>query len=94
MADVALRAENPARHRPAGHCSVLPTINGAYTYVLDLGANVDCSPSTCYQFGIMGALLVSALEHGTAHGRPAEHRRRSDQGQRGGQGRQRIAARQ
>ena len=34
-----------------------------YTYVLDLGANVDCEPEHLLQFGIMGAMLVSALEH-------------------------------
>jgi 3-hydroxyacyl-CoA dehydrogenase len=31
--------------------------------VLDLGANVDCTPEHLLQFGIMGSLLVSALEH-------------------------------
>jgi glycerol-3-phosphate acyltransferase PlsX len=31
--------------------------------VLDLGANVDCSPEHLLQFGIMGASLVSAIEH-------------------------------
>jgi len=47
--------------RPA-ICSVLPSQRGS-TYVLDLGANVDCSPEHLLQFGIMGSLLVSALEH-------------------------------
>jgi len=42
--------------------SVLPTIKGHVT-VLDLGANVDCSPHDLLQFGIMGATLVSAIEH-------------------------------
>jgi glycerol-3-phosphate acyltransferase PlsX len=31
--------------------------------VLDLGANVDCEAEHLQQFGIMGAMLVSALEH-------------------------------
>jgi glycerol-3-phosphate acyltransferase PlsX len=42
--------------------TVLPTVKGHVT-VLDLGANVDCSPHDLLQFGIMGATLVSAIEH-------------------------------
>jgi glycerol-3-phosphate acyltransferase PlsX len=42
--------------------TVLPTRKGHVT-VLDLGANVDCTPHDLLQFGIMGATLVSALEH-------------------------------
>lgn len=33
------------------------------THMLDLGANVDCGPEHLLQFGIMGAMLVSAMEH-------------------------------
>ena len=51
----------PGIDRPA-IASILPTRRG-HTYVLDLGANVDCSPEHLQQFGIMGASLVSALEH-------------------------------
>ncbi|HRF72076.1 MAG TPA: phosphate acyltransferase PlsX [Accumulibacter sp.] len=51
----------PGIDRPA-ICGVLPTITG-HTHVLDLGANVDCSPEHLLQFGIMGASLVSAIEH-------------------------------
>src|SRR3954465_726690 len=51
----------PGIDRPA-ICSVLPTMRGQ-TYVLDLGANVDCGPENLLQFGIMGACLVAALEH-------------------------------
>src|SRR4051812_749542 len=51
----------PGIDRPA-ICSVLPTMRGR-TYVLDLGANVDCGPENLLQFGIMGACLVAALEH-------------------------------
>lgn len=40
----------------------LPTLQG-HTHVLDLGANVDCEPEHLLQFGIMGAMLVSAIEH-------------------------------
>jgi glycerol-3-phosphate acyltransferase PlsX len=48
--------------RPA-IASVLPNMRGASTYVLDLGANVDCSADNLLQFGIMGAMLVAAVEH-------------------------------
>ncbi|HMW17002.1 MAG TPA: phosphate acyltransferase PlsX [Accumulibacter sp.] len=51
----------PGIDRPA-ICSVLPTLTGQ-TYVLDLGANVDCTPEHLLQFGLMGASLVSAVEH-------------------------------
>jgi len=50
----------PGIDRPA-ICAVLPTMSG-HTHVLDLGANVDCSPEHLLQFGIMGSSLVSALE--------------------------------
>ena len=50
----------PGIDRPA-ICSVLPTMRGR-TYVLDLGANVDCEPENLLQFGIMGASLVAAVE--------------------------------
>ncbi len=50
----------PGIDRPA-ICSVLPTMRGR-TYVLDLGANVDCGPENLLQFGIMGACLVAAVE--------------------------------
>lgn len=51
----------PGIDRPA-ICAILPTVNG-HTHVLDLGANVDCGPEHLLQFGIMGASLVSAIEH-------------------------------
>ena len=51
----------PGIERPA-ICGVLPSVNGR-TYMLDLGANVDCTPVQLLQFGIMGASLVGALEH-------------------------------
>lgn len=51
----------PGIDRPA-IASILPTTKG-HTYVLDLGANVDCQPEHLLQFAIMGSMLVSALEH-------------------------------
>ncbi|HYK14767.1 MAG TPA: phosphate acyltransferase, partial [Burkholderiales bacterium] len=49
----------PDIERPA-ICSVLPTLTGR-TYMLDLGANVDCTADHLLQFGVMGAMLVSAV---------------------------------
>ena len=48
--------------RPA-IATVLPNSAGGYTYVLDLGANVDCTPEQLMQFGVMGAMLVAAVDH-------------------------------
>jgi len=50
----------PGIDRPA-IATILPTVQG-HTYVLDLGANVDCAPEHLLQFGLMGASLVAALE--------------------------------
>lgn len=54
----------PGIDRPA-IAGIMPTIKG-HTYVLDLGANVDCSAQHLLQFAIMGAMLVSAVEHNPA----------------------------
>jgi len=50
----------PGIDRPA-IAGILPTLKG-HTYVLDLGANVDCTPEHLLQFGIMCTELVSSLE--------------------------------
>jgi len=52
----------PGIDRPA-IATLLPNQGGGFTTVLDLGANVDCTPEQLAQFGIMGAMLVSAMEH-------------------------------
>jgi glycerol-3-phosphate acyltransferase PlsX len=52
----------PGIDRPA-IATVIPTMLRTHTYVLDLGANVDCTAEHLLQFGIMGAMLVSAVEH-------------------------------
>src|SRR5207247_4878851 len=52
----------PGIDRPA-IATVLPNMKGGYTYVLDLGANVDCTAEQLMQFGVMSAMLVAALEH-------------------------------
>ncbi|WP_068634821.1 phosphate acyltransferase PlsX [Thauera butanivorans] len=51
----------PGVDRPA-IATVLPSMRG-HTYVLDLGANVDCSAEHLLQFGVMGSSLVAAIEH-------------------------------
>src|SRR6185503_19182481 len=52
----------PGIDRPA-IAALLPNMKGGYTYVLDLGANVDCTAEQLMQFGVMGAMLVAAVEH-------------------------------
>ena len=47
--------------RPA-ICMTMPNQKGGPTYMLDLGANVDCEPHHLHQFAIMGSVLVSAME--------------------------------
>ncbi|HXV10982.1 MAG TPA: phosphate acyltransferase PlsX [Burkholderiales bacterium] len=50
----------PGIDRPA-IATILPTLKG-HTYILDLGANVDCAPEHLLQFGIMCSELVSSVE--------------------------------
>jgi glycerol-3-phosphate acyltransferase PlsX len=52
----------PGIDRPA-IAAVIPTMQRTKTYVLDLGANVDCTAEHLLQFGVMGAMLVAAVEH-------------------------------
>jgi glycerol-3-phosphate acyltransferase PlsX len=52
----------PGIDRPA-IATVLPNMRAGGTYVLDLGANVDCTAEQLMQFGVMGAMLVAAVEH-------------------------------
>ena len=40
----------------------IPNAKGEATLVLDLGANVDCTPEHLLQFAVMGSALVSALK--------------------------------
>lgn len=51
----------PGIDRPA-LCSALPNQKDGPTYMLDLGANVDCEPEHLHQFAVMGSVLVSAIE--------------------------------
>jgi len=50
----------PGIDRPA-ICTVLPAANG-HVHMLDLGANVDCSPEQLLQFAVMGSILVAKME--------------------------------
>jgi phosphate acyltransferase len=50
----------PGIDRPA-ICFALPTSKG-HTYVLDLGANVDCTAEHLLQFAVMGSTLASAVD--------------------------------
>ncbi len=51
----------PGIERPA-IASALPSEKGS-TYMLDLGANADCTAEQLLQFAVMGAMLVSSVEH-------------------------------
>ena len=51
----------PGIDRPA-IISTLPSIYG-HTHALDLGANVDCTAEHLFQFAVMGAELVKAVEN-------------------------------
>jgi len=50
----------PGIDRPA-IVTILPSLHN-HVHVLDLGANVDCTPEQLLQFAIMGSILVSAVE--------------------------------
>ena len=44
----------------------MPDFRGGGTTMLDLGANVDCSPEHLFQFAVMGSALVSVLDNKTS----------------------------
>lgn len=50
----------PGIDRPA-ICSAIPAVNG-HVYMLDLGANADCTAEHLVEFAVMGSALVSALD--------------------------------
>jgi glycerol-3-phosphate acyltransferase PlsX len=51
----------PGIDRPA-IAGVFPSQKGM-TYILDLGANADCTAEQLLQFAVMGSMLVSCVEH-------------------------------
>lgn len=50
----------PGIDRPA-ICTSIPSTHG-HTWMLDLGANVDCTAEHLYQFAVMGSVLSSAMD--------------------------------
>ncbi|MBT8433672.1 MAG: phosphate acyltransferase PlsX [Gammaproteobacteria bacterium] len=46
--------------RPA-ICTTLPGING-HTHMLDLGANLECTPENLAEFALMGSVLAQSVE--------------------------------
>lgn len=51
----------PGVDRPA-ICTLIPNQKDKPTYMLDLGANVDCEPQHLHQFALMGSALVATME--------------------------------
>ena len=51
----------PGIDRPA-IAGIFPSRKGK-TYILDLGANADCTPEQLLQFAVMGSMLVSCVEN-------------------------------
>ena len=54
----------PGIARPA-ICTAIPTYKGR-SYLLDLGANIDCQPEHLLQFALMGSVMVRRVENQTA----------------------------
>ncbi len=50
----------PGIDRPA-ICTSIPSIEG-HNHILDLGANIDCTPEQLFQFAVMGSVLASAVD--------------------------------
>lgn len=62
---MAVLGRLPGVDRPA-ICTALPTNKDRRCYLLDLGANVDCTAAQLHQFAVMATLMVAAIE-----GRPS-----------------------
>jgi len=54
----------PGISRPA-ICTALPTVTG-HTHMLDLGANIDCTPEHLLQFAIMGSVLSESVDENSS----------------------------
>lgn len=50
----------PGISRPA-ICSMLPSMTGS-THMLDLGANLECTPENLCEFAVMGSVLAQSVE--------------------------------
>jgi glycerol-3-phosphate acyltransferase PlsX len=51
----------PGIDRPA-ICTAIPSVT-AHTWMLDLGANVDCNAGHLFQFAMMGSVLAEAVDN-------------------------------
>ncbi len=49
-------------HRPA-LATILPTVTGSPSLLLDVGANVDCDPDNLVQFAVMGHMYARNVLH-------------------------------
>jgi glycerol-3-phosphate acyltransferase PlsX len=49
-------------HRPA-LATILPTVTGSPSLLLDVGANVDCDPDNLVQFAVMGNIYARNVLH-------------------------------
>ncbi len=67
-------------------CAQLPSLGGL-SYLLDVGANVDCSAGQLHQFALMGTALVGAL-----HGIDAPRSRALSIGREAGKGNEVVKA--
>ena len=52
----------PGVHRP-GLAQVFPTLEGAWAVLIDVGANVDCSPQVLADFAVMGSVYARVICH-------------------------------
>jgi len=50
----------PGISRPA-ICTILPSMTG-HTHMLDLGANLECTPENLQEFAIMGSVLAQSVD--------------------------------
>jgi phosphate acyltransferase len=49
-------------HRPA-LATIVPTVTGTPSLLLDVGANVDCDPDNLVQFAVMGSMYARSVLH-------------------------------
>lgn len=61
---MAILGTLPGVDRPAV-CTAVPTRAG-HSYLLDLGANVDCTASQLHRFAVMASLMVAAVDNRVA----------------------------
>ncbi|MDP2126309.1 MAG: phosphate acyltransferase PlsX [Pseudohongiella sp.] len=51
----------PGVDKPAIMALVPASRGAAYTYLLDVGANIECTATQLYQFALMGSVMVTSL---------------------------------